>query len=80
MYGIRKFGSGFVEALDEIYTGQTKDVTEWRVERGFAPFRSLKAAMGKGDLPMGLDGRSNLSQRVKLFVQGTLGIPAETMF
>ena len=80
IYGIRKFGSGFVEALDEIYTGQTKDVTEWRVERGFAPFRSLKAAMGKGDLPMGLDGRSNLSQRIKLFVQGTLGIPAETMF
>lgn len=80
MYGLRKFGAGFVEALDSIVTGQEKDVTEWRVHRGFAPFRSLMSAMGKGDLPLGPDGKVSLSQRIKLGVQGTLGIPAETMF
>ena len=36
MYGLRKFGQGFVEALDTIATGQEADVTEWRVHRGFA--------------------------------------------
>ena len=80
MYGIRKFGSGFVEALDGIITGQEKDVSEWRVHRGFAPFRSLMSAVGKGDLPMGPDGKAPLNQRLKLLVQGTLGIPAEVMF
>ena len=80
MYGIRKFGTGFVEALDSIVTGQESDVTEWRIHRGFAPFRSLMSAMGKGDLPLGPDGKASLSQRIKLGVQGTLGIPAETMF
>ena len=80
MYGIRKFGAGFVEALDGIITGQEKDVSEWRVHRGFAPFRSLMSAVGKGDLPMGPDGKAPLQQRMKLFVQGTLGIPAEVMF
>lgn len=80
MYGIRKFGTGFVEALDSIVTGQEKDVSEWRIHRGFAPFRSLKSAMGKGDLPLGPDGKASLSQRAKLAVQGTFGIPAEVMF
>ncbi|MCW4027764.1 MAG: hypothetical protein NWE76_09825, partial [Candidatus Bathyarchaeota archaeon] len=80
MYGIRKFGAGFVEALDGIITGQEKDVSEWRVHRGFAPFRSLMSAVGKGDLPMGPDGKAPLQQRLKLLVQGTLGIPAEIMF
>jgi len=80
MYGIRKFGTGFVEALDSIVTGQESDVSEWRVHRGFAPFRSLMSAVGKGDLPMGPDGKASLNQRMKLAVQGTLGIPAEVMF
>lgn len=80
MYGLRKFGQGFVEALDTIATGQEADVTEWRVHRGFAPFRSLMSAMGKGDLPLGPDGAVSNRQRVKLAVQGTFGIPAETMF
>jgi len=80
MYGIRKFGAGFVEALDGIVTGQEKEVSEWRVHRGFAPFRSLMSAMGKGDLPMGPDGKASLSQRLKLLTQGTFGIPAEVMF
>ena len=80
MYGVRKFGTGFIEAIDQIMTGQEPDVGEWRMNRGFAPFRSLMASMGKGDLPMGADGKTNLNTRAKLFVQGTLGIPAEVMF
>ena len=38
------------------------------------------SAMGKGDLPLGPDGKAGLNTRAKLFVQGTLGIPAEVMF
>ena len=80
MHGIRRFGVGFMEALDQIKTGQEADVTEWRMARGFAPVRSLMSAMGKGDLPLGPDGKVSLNTRAKLFVQGTLGIPAEIMF
>jgi len=81
MYGLRKFGAGFVESLEAVVTGQEKDVTEWRVQRGFAPFRSILSAFGKGaELPLGPDGKSSLSQRLKLFINGTLGIPAEVMF
>ena len=81
MYGMKRFGDGVVEAIDEIMTGQTDDVTEWRVNRGFAPFRSFMAAIGKGDLPITQEGNSiPVSQRMKLMVQGTFGIPAEVMF
>jgi hypothetical protein len=80
LHGIRRFGVGFVEALDQIMTGQEADVTEWRMTRGFAPFRSIMSAIGKGDLPMGVDGKASINTRAKLFVQGSLGIPAEIMF
>ena len=81
MYGLRKFGSGFVEALNEVYTGQSNDVTEWRMSRGFAPVQSWMALLGKGDLPVRQsDGVVPFSQRLKLFTQGTFGVPAETMF
>jgi len=82
MYGVRKFGSGFIEALNEVVTGQQQDVTEWRVNRGFMPFRSLKAAVANDNLPLMMDGEPRVidSQFVKLLVQGTVGIPAEIMF
>ena len=82
MYGIRKFGSGFIESLNEVVTGQSQDVTEWRVNRGFMPFRSLMSATSKDDLPLMMDGEPRVidSQFVKPLVQGTLGIPAEIMF
>lgn len=81
MYGIRKFGTGFMEAIDQIITGQESGDTEWRVNRGFAPFRSIMAAYRGGEaLPLGADGKASNSQRLKLFVQGTLGVPAEIMF
>ena len=46
------------------------------------PFRSLTAAVSNDGLPLMMDGKPTKidSQRVKLFVQGTLGIPAEIMF
>ena len=80
MYGLRKFGSGFVEAAEQIITGQERDVAEWRVHRGFAPFRSIMAAMTGANLPLGPDGKASASQRLKLFAQGTVGLPAEVMF
>ena len=82
MYGVRKFGSGFIEALNEVVTGQSQDVTEWRVNRGFMPFRSLTAAVANDNLPLMLDGEPRVidSQFVKLLVQGTIGVPAEIMF
>ena len=81
MYGVRKFGTGFMEAIDQIITGQESNDTEWRVNRGFAPFRSIVAAYRGGEaLPLGPDGKASASQRAKLFVQGTLGVPAEIMF
>jgi len=80
MYGLRRFGSGFVEAIDQIITGKEEAGTEWRVNRGFMPIRSFMAAWSNKDLPLGADGKTSASQRTKLFVQGTLGIPAEVMF
>jgi hypothetical protein len=82
MYGLRKFGSGFMEAYDEVMTGQQQDVSEWRVSRGFMPFRSLMAAVTNEGLPLTKNGEQVIidQQRLKLFVQGTLGIPAEVMF
>jgi len=79
MYATRKFGQGFIESADQFVTGQSKDISEWRVNRGLAPVRSFMAAWNK-DLPLGPDGKASISQRAKLFAQGTLGVPAETMF
>lgn len=79
MYATRKFGQGFIESADQFVTGQSKDISEWRVNRGLAPVRSFMAAWNK-DLPLGPDGKVSISQRSKLFAQGTLGVPAETMF
>lgn len=81
LYGMRKFGKGFVEALDEVYTGKSSEVTEWRMSRGFAPYQSLMAVLGKGDLPIReKDGQVSVSQKMKLMVQSTFGVPAEAMF
>lgn len=79
-YGLRRFGAGFVEAADQIITGKEEAGTEWRVNRGFMPIRSFMAAWSKKDLPLDATGNVSASQRAKLFVQGTLGIPAEVMF
>ena len=81
-HGMKGFGQGFKEALYEVRTGQSKGDTEWRIQRGFFPLMSLAAAMGKdGALTrLGLDSDLSNSQRAKLFVKGTIGIPAEVMF
>jgi hypothetical protein len=79
LHGLKRFGQGFTEALQTIATGQEKDNVEWRVYRGFMPFRSTVAAMRGEGLPLGPDGKMKLSQRIKLFAQGTIGAPAEVM-
>ena len=79
LYAMRKFGAGAVEAMEQVITGREEDMSEWRMSRGFMPIRSLMAAMSS-DLPEGSTLRSEINQRAKLLVQGTFGIPAETMF
>jgi hypothetical protein len=79
LYAMRKFGAGAVEAMEQVITGREKDMSEWRMSRGFMPIRSLMAAMSS-ELPEGQTLRDELNQRAKLLVQGTFGIPAETMF
>jgi hypothetical protein len=79
LHGLKKFGSGWVEAIEQVATGRSKEVNEWRMDRGFMPVRSLLAALSK-DLPQTRNGRQQLNSRMKLLVAGTFGIPAETMF
>ena len=79
LYAMRKFGAGTVEAIEQVITGREKDMSEWRMSRGFMPIRSLMHAMST-DLPEGQTMRDEFNQRAKLLVQGTFGIPAEAMF
>ena len=79
LYAMRKFGAGTVEAMEQVITGREKDMSEWRMSRGFMPIRSLMHAMST-DLPEGQTMRDEFNQRAKLLVQGTFGIPAEAMF
>lgn len=81
-HGMKGFGQGFKEALYEVRTGQSKGDTEWRIQRGFFPLMSLAAARGKNGAltKLGLDSDLSNSQKAKLFVKGTFGIPAEVMF
>ena len=71
-YAMSHMGKNFVDTIDQVITGQDKDTTEWRQSRGLMPFRSMMAAISGKDIPP--------SQRAKLAVQGTLGVPAEVMF
>ena len=71
-YAMSHMGRNFVDTIDQVITGQDKDTTEWRQSRGLMPFRSMMAAIGGKDIPA--------SQRAKLAVQGSLGVPAEVMF
>ena len=81
-HGLKGIGEGFSEAMYEVRTGQSKGDTEWRIQRGFFPMMSLAAARGKGGAltKLGLDSDISSSQKLKLYVKGTLGIPAEVMF
>jgi hypothetical protein len=79
LYAMRKFGAGAVEAMEQVITGREKDMSEWRMSRGFMPIRSLMNFMST-DLAEAKTLRGEINQRAKLLVQATLGIPAETMF
>ena len=71
-YAMSHMGKNFVDTIDQVITGQDKDTTEWRQSRGLMPFRSMMAAISGKDIPP--------SQRLKLAVQGSFGVPAEVMF
>jgi len=88
LHGARQFGRGLVQAAQEAYTGETSDVAEWRMQRGFAPQRSLLTLLSPKGIAVqrakrkGVEVDSPLSsnQKAKLFVQSTFGVPAEVMF
>ena len=79
--GAKGFFRGFAEAGQQIFTGQDPDMdSEWRMERGFAPVRSLITAVSGKDLPLNAKGRVSNSMRAKLAVQFLPGFAAEIMF
>lgn len=80
LYGVKRFGAGFMESLDEIATGKrSQDLTEWRVGRSLMPVHSLMA-FASSDLPIAKSIVGDFNQRAKLLFQGTFGAPAESMF
>lgn len=80
LYGLKRFGAGFMESLDEIATGKrSQDLTEWRIGRSMMPLHSLMAFAGS-DLPKAKSVAGDINQRAKLLFQGTFGAPAEGMF
>ena len=79
LYAMTRMGEAMRQTREEVVTGQSQDVTEWTQARSLMPFRSLMAALS-GDLPEKSSKLAAMNQRMKLFVQGTLGIPAEIMF
>ena len=81
-HGMKGVAQGVKEAMFEVQTGQSKGDTEWRIQRGFFPLMSLYAAMGSNGAltKLGLESDISSMQRAKLFVKGTIGIPAEIMF
>ena len=79
--GLKAMGSGFIEALKTVKTGQDPDTrSEWRMSAGLMPFRSLMDAMTGKDLPLNDKGKVSVKNRARLFVQGTLGISPEINF
>lgn len=80
LYGLQAFGKGWIEALDDIRTGQSGgDLTEWRISRSMMPLHSLMAFAGS-NIPESKTKAQEYNQRAKLLFQGTFGMPAEGMF
>lgn len=85
LYGVTMGLRGAARTVKSSFTGKGLDVqSEWKMERGFAPMQSLIAALSKKDLPLKAggkrEGKFSVNQRAKLFVQASLGAPAEVMF
>ena len=75
MYGLRKFGAGFVEALDGIVTGQESDVSEWRVHRGFAPSDLWPQQWARVIFPLVLMERLRFSKDSSFLFRALLAYP-----
>lgn len=81
LHAWKGFAMGTAEAMNTMFTGKNYDTSsEWSMQRGFMPVQSLLSAMSKEDLPLNEKGVPSLSQRMKLWVQATLGTPAEINF
>ena len=88
LHAIRMFGRGVKEASLEVAGLPTDDyVTEWRVQRGFLPLISFLTALhGVGGervakrLGLQLEAPSSSKVKIELWLQATLGVPAELMF
>ena len=79
--GLKALGSGFVEATKTAITGQDPDTrSEWRMAGGLMPFRSFMDAISGKDLPLNDKGKVNIKNRVRLGIQGLLGISPEVNF
>jgi hypothetical protein len=88
MHGVRMFGKGVIEAGEQVITGRSPQDVEWRLQRGFAPWRSLLAladprnpiATRAKQMGVDVDTALPFSQKLKLAFQGSFGVPAEIMF
>jgi hypothetical protein len=88
MHGVRMFGKGVIEAGEQVLTGRSPQDVEWRLQRGFAPMRSLLAladprnpiATRAKQMGVDVDTALPFSQKLKLAIQGSFGVPAEIMF
>lgn len=81
LHAWKGFAMGTAEAMNTMFTGKNYDTSsEWSMQRGFMPLQSLLSAMSKEDLPLNEKGVPSISQRMKLWVQATLGTPAEINF
>jgi hypothetical protein len=77
--GIKGFGYGLKEAGKQIVTGvPIQEKAE--LTRGFQPLRSLQQAFSGKDMPVDIKGKIPVKDRVNKFIEGTVGIPAESMF
>jgi hypothetical protein len=79
--GFKALGSGFLEATKTAFTGQDPDTrSEWRMAAGLMPFKSIMDAVSGKDLPLNDKGKVNIKNRVRLGIQGLLGISPEVNF
>lgn len=75
------FADGVKVAAKELLTGPgTESFAKGEVQRGFRPIRSLVQSITGENLARTESGSIAISDRLKKFTEGTVGIPPEVMF